>query len=154
MALNGINLPLAFTGQEGIWQRVYHSLGLSQSDIDEYLTGPAFLAWLDFTNIMKNLEFYDFPYFKILERLNSNIKLIRRWRMGNLQKWGGTISQSYISKKLQLLHWITKRMRNLGMIPVLPAFAGNVPQALTKLFPNSTFQQHPSWARFNSTYSE
>ncbi len=46
MALNGINLPLAFTGQEGIWQKVYISLGLAQTDVEEYLAGPAFLAWL------------------------------------------------------------------------------------------------------------
>ena len=27
MALNGINLPLAFTGQEEIWRRVYSKVG-------------------------------------------------------------------------------------------------------------------------------
>jgi alpha-N-acetylglucosaminidase len=45
MALNGINLPLSFTGQEAIWQRVYLSLGLSQEDVSSYVSGPAFLAW-------------------------------------------------------------------------------------------------------------
>jgi alpha-N-acetylglucosaminidase len=45
MALNGINLPLAFTGQETIWQRVYLSLGLKQEDLDTHFGGPAFLAW-------------------------------------------------------------------------------------------------------------
>jgi len=45
MALNGINLPLAFTGQEAIWESVYAKLGLSPEDIQEYISGPAFLAW-------------------------------------------------------------------------------------------------------------
>ena len=45
MALNGINLPLAFTGQEAIWKRVYTNLGLEQQEIDEHFAGPAFLAW-------------------------------------------------------------------------------------------------------------
>ena len=45
MALNGINLPLAFTGQEAIWQKVYLKLGFNQSDLDAHFTGPAFLAW-------------------------------------------------------------------------------------------------------------
>lgn len=45
MALNGINLPLAFTGQEAIWKRVLAQLGLEQSEIDEHFAGPAFLAW-------------------------------------------------------------------------------------------------------------
>lgn len=43
--MNGINLPLAFMGQEVIWQRVYLSLGLDQQDIDQHFAGPAFLAW-------------------------------------------------------------------------------------------------------------
>jgi alpha-N-acetylglucosaminidase len=45
MALHGINMPLAFTGQEEIWRRVYLKLGLSQEDILNYISGPAFLAW-------------------------------------------------------------------------------------------------------------
>jgi len=45
MALNGINLALAFTGQEAIWRRVYSKLNLTQDDINEHLSGPAFLAW-------------------------------------------------------------------------------------------------------------
>ena len=45
MALNGINLPLAFTGQEAIWQRVYHKIGLTQQELDTFFAGPAFLAW-------------------------------------------------------------------------------------------------------------
>ena len=45
MALNGINLPLAFTGQEAIWQRVYHKIGLTQQELDSFFGGPAFLAW-------------------------------------------------------------------------------------------------------------
>ena len=45
MALNGINLPLAFTGQEAIWQRMYHKIGLTQQELDTFFGGPAFLAW-------------------------------------------------------------------------------------------------------------
>jgi len=43
--MNGINLPLAFTGQEIIWQRVYLGLGLKQENLDEHFAGPAFFAW-------------------------------------------------------------------------------------------------------------
>merc|ERR1739838_13008 len=39
------------------------------------------------------------------------------------------------------------------MIPVLPAFAGHVPAALTKLYPNATFSQLSPWSHFNCTYS-
>lgn len=49
--MNGINLPLAFTGQEVIWQRVYLGLGLTQQDIDEHFSGPAFFAWYNYKTI-------------------------------------------------------------------------------------------------------
>lgn len=45
MAMNGINLPLAFTGQEIIWRRVYLGFGLEEEDLDEHFSGPAFFAW-------------------------------------------------------------------------------------------------------------
>ena len=49
MALNGINLPLAFNGQEAIWQKVYLHMGLTQQELDEHFGGPAFLAWYSIT---------------------------------------------------------------------------------------------------------
>jgi len=51
MALHGINLPLAFTGQEAIFQRVYLSLGLTQTELSHFFGGPAFLAWSRMGNI-------------------------------------------------------------------------------------------------------
>ncbi|XP_059151841.1 alpha-N-acetylglucosaminidase-like isoform X1 [Physella acuta] len=51
MAMQGINLPLAFTGQEAIFQRVYMSLGFTQADMDGFFGGPAFLAWARMGNI-------------------------------------------------------------------------------------------------------
>ncbi|XP_067825384.1 alpha-N-acetylglucosaminidase isoform X2 [Heptranchias perlo] len=71
MALSGINLPLAFTGQEAIWQR----------------------------------------------------------------------------------HKILLRMRSLGMLPVLPAFAGFVPGAITRLFPKENITRLGSWGHLNCSYS-
>ncbi|XP_030852816.1 alpha-N-acetylglucosaminidase [Strongylocentrotus purpuratus] len=99
MALSGINLPLAFNGQEAIWQKVYLKMGLEQKDLDKHFGGPAFLAWA---------------------------------RMGNIDGWGGPIPQSWHTNQLALQHKILKRMRELGMIPVLPAFAGHVPKSFCK----------------------
>lgn len=45
MAMSGINLALAFNGQEAIWQRVYLKMNLTQQELDEHFGGPAFLAW-------------------------------------------------------------------------------------------------------------
>lgn len=51
MALNGINMPLAITGQEAIWYKVWKKLGLSDQQIREYFTGPAHLPWHRMSNI-------------------------------------------------------------------------------------------------------
>jgi alpha-N-acetylglucosaminidase len=45
MALHGITMPLALTGQEAIWQAVYRDLGLTDDEIAGFLAGPAFLPF-------------------------------------------------------------------------------------------------------------
>ena len=51
MALNGINLPLAITGQESIWYQVWTELGLTDEEVRNYFTGPAHLPWHRMLNI-------------------------------------------------------------------------------------------------------
>lgn len=51
MALNGINLPLAITGQESVWYEVWSELGLTDEEIRSYFTGPAHLPWHRMQNI-------------------------------------------------------------------------------------------------------
>ncbi|KAJ8900319.1 hypothetical protein K2173_024959 [Erythroxylum novogranatense] len=51
MALQGINLPLAFTGQEAIWQKVFMKFNISARDLDDFFGGPAFLAWARMGNL-------------------------------------------------------------------------------------------------------
>ena len=45
MALHGINMPLAVTGQEAVWQQVGRDLGLSDAQMKEFFVGPAFLPF-------------------------------------------------------------------------------------------------------------
>ncbi len=45
MAMKGINLPLAATGQEGVWQLVLRDVGFSEAQIRDFLVGPAYLPW-------------------------------------------------------------------------------------------------------------
>ncbi|MBP5572184.1 MAG: alpha-N-acetylglucosaminidase [Bacteroidales bacterium] len=51
MALNGVNRPLAITGQEAVWQKVWRELGMSDAQIRDYFTGPPFLPWQRMMNI-------------------------------------------------------------------------------------------------------
>ena len=57
MALNGVTMPLATTGQEAVWQKVWRSHGLTDEDIRSYFTGPAHLAW----HRMSNIDGFDGP---------------------------------------------------------------------------------------------
>ena len=38
MALNGINMPLAITGQEAVWYKVWSKMGMSDIEIRSYFT--------------------------------------------------------------------------------------------------------------------
>ncbi|KAF2967071.1 hypothetical protein GQX73_g6497 [Xylaria multiplex] len=51
MALRGINTALAWIGFEKIYIEVFREMGFSDSDLDEFISGPAFLAWNHFGNI-------------------------------------------------------------------------------------------------------
>jgi alpha-N-acetylglucosaminidase len=48
MALNGINQPLAITGQEAVWQAVGRRFGMSDAEIAAFLPGPPYLpfSWM------------------------------------------------------------------------------------------------------------
>ncbi|MEX0312669.1 MAG: alpha-N-acetylglucosaminidase [Allomuricauda sp.] len=119
MALNGINLPLAITGQEAIWYEVWEEYGLADAEIRGYFTGPAHLPW---------------------------------HRMSNLDKWGGPLPASWLEHQKELQKKIVKRERELGMKPVLPAFAGHVPEALKTKFPKAKISQLSSWGGFGDEY--
>ncbi|WP_181304549.1 alpha-N-acetylglucosaminidase [Rufibacter sp. XAAS-G3-1] len=51
MAMNGINMPLALTGQNAIYRRVYQSMGLTDKDLESFFSGPAYFAWFWMGNL-------------------------------------------------------------------------------------------------------
>ncbi len=121
MALNGINLPLAQTGTEYTWQKVWRQYGLSDEQIRTFFTGPAHLAWN---------------------------------RMGNIDKWDGPLPQNYIDGQYKLQKQILARERELGMSPVLSAFAGHVPEALRTAQPSTKLKPiAPGWGGFSAAYT-
>ncbi|XP_046913075.2 alpha-N-acetylglucosaminidase-like [Dermatophagoides farinae] len=121
MALHGINLPLAFNGQEIVYRRTFQRFNMSTKEIDDYFTGPAFLAWN---------------------------------RMGNIQTWSGPLSEHWHQYQHQLQLQILKRMRNFGMYPVVPGFAGHVSRHLKshlKTFAN--ISRLTDWNQFGHQFS-
>ncbi|MBQ2090231.1 MAG: alpha-N-acetylglucosaminidase [Bacteroidales bacterium] len=115
MALNGINLPLAITGQESIWYKIWTELGLSDEQVRSYFTGPAHLPW---------------------------------HRMLNIDHWGGPLPKSWLDGQEALQKQIVAREREFNMKPVLPAFAGHVPNALSTVYPEAKIERMSDWAGF------
>ena len=72
--------------------------------------------------------------------------------MGNIRGWGGPLPPSWYKIPLDLQRKILTAMRNLGMAPVLPGFAGFVPDGLKRVYPQAKLSRVSRWGGFNSTY--
>lgn len=119
MAMQGINMPLAFLGQEKVTVATFRRFGVTFGELQDFIAGPAFLPW---------------------------------FRMGNLQLWGGPITESWIEARARLQQRVLARMRALGMRPVLPAFAGFLPPAFLRRFPNVSSTRSSRWNGFPDPY--
>lgn len=70
-------------------------------------------------------------------------------RFGNIQGgWGGELPMSWINDQFNLGKQITARMVELGMTPILPAFTGFVPRAMTAHYPNASIVNGSQWTGF------
>lgn len=118
MALNGISITLA-PNQEYIWELIYLELGMTNDEISDHFSGPAFMAWQ---------------------------------RMGNIRGWGGPLSTEFRFAANQLQKRIIKQLHQLGIVIVLPAFAGHVPHAFKRIFPNVIFSETERWNRFDNEF--
>ena len=72
-------------------------------------------------------------------------------RMGNMEAFGGPLSPSWHNFTVGLQHQILQRMRNYGMTPVVPAFAGHIPKALVEKYPQIKYYNQ-TWNHFEATY--
>jgi len=57
-------------------------------------------------------------------------------RMGNLSGWCGDFPESFYEKQVVLNHQIIKRLKELKMHPIIPAFAGFVPSEIKRIYPD------------------
>ena len=51
MALHGINMPLAITGEEYTWLEVYKDMGFSENELKDFFSGPAYFGWFWMGNL-------------------------------------------------------------------------------------------------------
>ena len=81
MALHGVNLPLAIVGEECVWRNMLLKLGYTKEEVNQFIAGPAFLAWWE----MNNLEGWGGPlpdsWYVQQERLQKQI-------LNRMKEWG------------------------------------------------------------------
>jgi alpha-N-acetylglucosaminidase len=51
MALHGINMPLAITGEEYTWYVVYKQMGFTHDELKDFFCGPSFFSWFWMGNL-------------------------------------------------------------------------------------------------------
>ena len=72
------------------------------------------------------------------------------------QEWGTYVGREVLFRhrgiQLDLQRKILTAMRNLGMAPVLPGFAGFVPDGLKRVYPQAKLSRVSRWGGFNNTY--
>ena len=51
MALHGINMPLAITGEEYTWYLVYKEMGFTDDDLKDFFCGPSYFSWFWMGNL-------------------------------------------------------------------------------------------------------
>lgn len=51
MALHGINMPLAITGEEYTWYEVYKEMGFTNEELRNFFCGPSYFAWFWMGNL-------------------------------------------------------------------------------------------------------
>ncbi|NOU16178.1 MAG: alpha-N-acetylglucosaminidase [Bacteroidales bacterium] len=115
MAMNGVNMPLAITGTEAVWQNTLKKFGFTDVEIKEFIPGPAYTAW---------------------------------WLMGNIEGWGGPVSQQWIDNRAELQKKILLRMHELGMTPVFQGFYSMVPAKLKEKYPSHHIIDGGDWGGF------
>lgn len=69
--------------------------------------------------------------------------------MGNMASFGERMPDAWYSDRVELAGRIHNRMKELGIIPVLPGFYGAVPEKLKERFPEAELIGQGKWCGFN-----
>ncbi|MBO7231348.1 MAG: alpha-N-acetylglucosaminidase C-terminal domain-containing protein [Bacteroidaceae bacterium] len=108
MALHGVNAPLNIVGLEVVTRNFLKALGVNDSDINYYISGPAYIGLFATNNLQ------EFGGHVQQDGVNMN----------GLPEW-------WYERQEELCGKMLTRMRELGMQPVLPGFSGQVPNGFT-----------------------
>ena len=110
-ALNGINVIIAYTGQEEIYRKTFNDFGVTNEEFADWSNGAAWLAW---------------------SRGQSMHGIGNRCGDACMP-----LPESWMTRQWQLQKQILERSRSLGFVSVLPTFQGNLPPAFRELYPHA-----------------
>ncbi|MHB1037731.1 MAG: alpha-N-acetylglucosaminidase TIM-barrel domain-containing protein [Pirellulales bacterium] len=130
MALNGVNAPLAVTGQEAAWEAVCRRLCLGDEQIEKFLAGPPFLSF----GWMGCLDGWGGPLPKTWNARREELgrKILARQRQFGmtpvLQGFTGHVppgvTEKFPAAKLQQIRWIEWETHVLDPLdPLFPRIA-------------------------------
>ena len=76
MAMQGINFPLAFTGQEYIWAKTFYQFNFTSNDLASFFSGPGFYAWQRMGNLQGWANNEIFTQDIIVAQYNLQIQIV------------------------------------------------------------------------------
>ncbi len=100
MAAHGVDMPLAMEGQEYVWRALWREFGLTEAELADYFSGPAFTPW----QRMGNIEGYraPLPTAWIDKKKDLQVKILGRMRsLGMspiLPAFGGYVPKAFAQK--------------------------------------------------------
>jgi len=133
------NYTMSFWGWEQ-WQKELDWMALQGINLVLAINGTE-EVW---QNTLKRLDFPD----KEIADFICGPAYQAWWLMGNLEGWGGPVSQKWIKSRTELQKNILSYMKGMHMEPVLQGFYGMVPTTLKSKFPKADIRSTGEWCQY------
>ena len=131
---------MAFWGWEE-WEQEIDRMALQGINLPLMAVNSQYAVW---QNTLKRLGYTDDEIFAFLPGAGYEAW----WLMGNLEGFGGPVSQAFIDRQTDLQKKMLRRMRELGMQPVFQGFYGMVPNSLKEKFPQAHILEQGEWCTY------
>lgn len=130
------NYSFSFYGWDD-WEKELDNIALSGVNLALAITGTE-IIW---KNTLQQFGYSD----KEIKNFIAGPAFTSWWLMGNLEGWGGPVSDDFIEGQMVLQKKILARMKELGIDPVPQGFYGMVPRNLKEKFPSATIYDQGQW---------
>ncbi|MEG1547080.1 MAG: alpha-N-acetylglucosaminidase TIM-barrel domain-containing protein, partial [Bacteroides sp.] len=123
------------------WEKEIDRMALQGVNMPLMAVNSQYAVW---QNTLRRLNFTEEEILKFLPGAGYEAW----WLMGNLEGFGGPVSQEFIAKQTDLEKKMLARMNELGMKPVFQGFYGMVPNSLKSKYPNARIKEQGQWLAY------